>query len=272
MPLLSVYSPFPAMANRHAGRVERRSGKELRGRFLWWYIPPRTINRTWIIGNQPAMPVPIVCPACGASYEVADDLRGRSVLCRDCGKPIRVADETSSPREAIRAEIAQPSPPPEQGESGGRSAAPREEGPVPQVLPLRQSYAVARVAGIAAMLLLLLSAATVFGILWWSGWFWEQGEWPPPEWPRRAPADKLLTLHVLGVAAEDEAARQKILEAVVLLTDKDSPYLYVASTENGRMTILVTRVSDPEAFARQIDFGIVRRVRDRVITISAKKG
>jgi DNA-directed RNA polymerase subunit RPC12/RpoP len=30
------------------------------------------------------MPVPFTCSACGAAYEVADDLAGKAILCREC--------------------------------------------------------------------------------------------------------------------------------------------------------------------------------------------
>src|SRR5436305_14911538 len=36
------------------------------------------------------MPIRITCPRCGVAYPVEDDLRGRTVRCRDCEEPVLV--------------------------------------------------------------------------------------------------------------------------------------------------------------------------------------
>jgi hypothetical protein len=38
------------------------------------------------------MPIPIECPGCNAIYEVADDLAGKEVLCRECERRVPVED------------------------------------------------------------------------------------------------------------------------------------------------------------------------------------
>src|SRR6516162_1110437 len=38
------------------------------------------------------MPIPIACPHCGATYTVADDLRFRKLLCKECDRPVVVKE------------------------------------------------------------------------------------------------------------------------------------------------------------------------------------
>lgn len=41
------------------------------------------------------MPIAVVCPECGAEYQVADELAGRRVKCRDCQSGIQVSPAAS---------------------------------------------------------------------------------------------------------------------------------------------------------------------------------
>jgi predicted Zn finger-like uncharacterized protein len=49
------------------------------------------------------MPVRITCPACDASYAVDNELRGRRIRCRECGKPVSVPAAKAAMTEVVEA-------------------------------------------------------------------------------------------------------------------------------------------------------------------------
>ncbi len=53
------------------------------------------------------MPLAVTCRHCGASYEVADELRGRALLCKECDQPVTVggAAKPSPLRWVVRAVV-----------------------------------------------------------------------------------------------------------------------------------------------------------------------
>src|SRR5439155_6910895 len=82
------------------------------------------------------------------------------------------------------------------------------------------------------------------------------------------PEDQVVTLHISGVA--DSNTGEAITDKLTTLTDAGRGYSMKAAAAGDRLTYLLAPVSDPKAFAQKIDFGTVRRVRGRVITVVAR--
>ncbi|HBI45066.1 MAG TPA: hypothetical protein DDY78_19740, partial [Planctomycetales bacterium] len=66
------------------------------------------------------MAIPVTCPDCGASYQVADQLDGKKVRCRECDAVLLVDSEAPPPRRAA----ARPAKPRRTEESRVRSGRP----------------------------------------------------------------------------------------------------------------------------------------------------
>jgi hypothetical protein len=186
------------------------------------------------------MPIRIICPHCWAAYPVADDLRGRDVLCKECGRPVAVRVDSESP------------------------------GP-------RRNRSPVRFFGVAVAIVLALLPAGALGALWWTGWLWDQVDWPTPPGAGPGPEGPAVVLHVAGIARS--ARWSDVMDDLKLRTDGGQARFFSRTSHwdrydihGGLATVILAPVSDPEQFARKIDFGTVHRVRGRVITVSLATG
>jgi hypothetical protein len=94
------------------------------------------------------------------------------------------------------------------------------------------------------------------------------GSWPTPRLlPRLGGADT-VTLHIAGVV--DNNTREAISDRLAALMAGTS-YTMSATSAGDRTSYLVAPIMDPQAFAKRIDFGTVRRVDGLTITIVARK-
>jgi uncharacterized protein YjiS (DUF1127 family) len=123
----------------------------------------------------------------------------------------------------------------------------------------------------AGCLLLSLLAVGAGGALVW--WAWPrpaeaEGDWPAPNalgGPAGTyPPEQVLTLHVAGVEAN---TREAILDKLTTLVDPGRGYAISSAQSDDRLTVLLAPVSDPKAFAQKVDFGTVRRVSGRTVTV-----
>jgi hypothetical protein len=227
------------------------------------------------------MPIPITCARCHASYTVDDDLQGKSIRCRECDLPVFVeapaaADVEVAPAAAIHSQPCGPSQPPFEpvappARARGEAAAP------PDVR--RKSHRPLVLALLGGCLGLSLLLAVGGGFLAWFAWsrdlipgLGDSGDSPEPSLvggPMAAtPPEALVTLHISGA---DESTREAIQDQLPALVDGGRAYALTSQMQGDRLTVVVAPVRDPDAFARKIDFGTVRRVRGRTITLVAQK-
>ncbi|HEX5273042.1 MAG TPA: hypothetical protein VFW33_21240 [Gemmataceae bacterium] len=171
------------------------------------------------------MPISVTCRHCGAVYPVTDDLRGRTLLCRECDRPVVVEDRGRPPlRWAVR----------------------------------------------AVVILLALLPSAALGALWWTGWLWDYADWPSAREPPPGDFGSAVTFHLAGVDRID--SWDELTGDLARLRDDGPSRYFSASTNGDRATVVLAPVKDPEALAGRIDFGTVRRVRGRVITVSLRGG
>jgi hypothetical protein len=98
------------------------------------------------------------------------------------------------------------------------------------------------------------------------------GPWPEPMMPGRMgamPPDSTVTIHVAAV--DDEYTRDDVGARLGKLADAGRGTSMVTSSQGSRMTVLLSPVQDPKAFAAKIDFAMVRGVNGRIVTIVARK-
>jgi predicted Zn finger-like uncharacterized protein len=99
------------------------------------------------------------------------------------------------------------------------------------------------------------------------------GRWPEPlplqGFRQAIPPDLIVTVRVAGVV--DTNTREAVEDMIGTLVDPGSGSAMSASSENDRMTVALAPVRDPKAFADRIDFGSVRSVDGRVITVIARR-
>src|SRR5262245_18923253 len=81
------------------------------------------------------------------------------------------------------------------------------------------------------------------------------------------PPDRVLELHVSDAA--DMLIQEAVIEGAYSLVDPGGRGTTSAQSSDGRLTVLVAPVSDPQAAAKAITFGEVQDVRGRVITLRA---
>jgi hypothetical protein len=173
------------------------------------------------------MPIPITCPHCGTVYKVADDLVGRKLLCKECDRPVMVGAKAH--------------------ESPGRRA-PR------------------RVALKEVVLALALLPAVALGALWWTGWLWDQVDWPPPDLGGLGADEPAVMLHLAGV--EEAGGWDGLSHKLGHLADGGRADYISAAINRDRATVIISPVKDAEAFARRVDIGSVECVHDGVVTIN----
>ncbi len=227
------------------------------------------------------MPIQITCARCHASYPVDDDLRGKSVRCRECDLPVFVegpdaAESEGDPEAAIRSQPRLPSPPPPVEPARPRGRA--ETGALPTPDVRRRSNRPLVLALLGGCLGLILLAVVGSAALTWLVWSRDRtagraadGEWPEPSLPggplARAFPGTAVTLHVLGA---DEDTREDIQDQLPALVDPGGGPTLTSALRGDRLTIVVGPVRDPDAFAGKLDFGHVVQVRGRTITLIAR--
>jgi hypothetical protein len=122
----------------------------------------------------------------------------------------------------------------------------------------------------AFVILLALVPAGALGVVWWTGWLWDQVTWPnaAPIGPPHAGAT--MTVHV----AWDERGGdwKEFTEELAFLADDGHPHFMDSAQQGDRGTIILGPVSDPDAFVRGIDFATVYRAEGRVVTIAPRNG
>jgi predicted Zn finger-like uncharacterized protein len=246
------------------------------------------------------MPIQTTCPHCGTGYRLADQIRGKRVRCKRCNHLFLVEDtsaaesedlpeavavgEEPDPREQIQPGLRRPAPPP--GAAGDepprRPRQRRDQGnEAPGRRPRRQRSPVLIIALVSGGIVLALLLAVGAGAVLWSGWLRDLGSgldagfgpWPdvpPLAGPQGAyPADQVVTLHISGVS--DQNKSEVIQDKLRGLVDPGGGYTEASAGSGQRLTVLLAPVRDPNALARKIDFGTVRGVSGRLITIVADK-
>jgi HEAT repeat protein len=122
---------------------------------------------------------------------------------------------------------------------------------------------------IAVVLLLALMPSAALGALWWTGRLYDQLEWPTPPGINRDAPNETILLRVCGLARlnTDQNLRGEI---AAWLTQEE--LADPGSTSQGDcMTMMLATDRDPEDLAKTIDWGSVRRVNGRVITVSVDR-
>jgi predicted Zn finger-like uncharacterized protein len=99
------------------------------------------------------------------------------------------------------------------------------------------------------------------------------GRWPEAlplhGFRQNIPPTLIVTVHVAAVA--DMNTREAVEDKIGALVDPGTGSAMSAASEGDRLTVLISPVRDPKAFADRIDFGVVRSVDGRVVTVVARK-
>jgi predicted Zn finger-like uncharacterized protein len=231
------------------------------------------------------MPIPTTCPSCQTVYSLADHLRGKKVRCKNCDEVIVVGasakarsaeerDEGAGRQERIQSGARRPKLAPARDEDERPRRREREDSSRPGRKSNR-GLIIGLIAGGVGLLLLvaggILVAVLLLGktpnsvsdLLVDGG-----GPWPEPRGGFMAP-DSTITVHVAGAA--DEPTRDAIRDKLGALADAGRGSGVSSASQGDRMTVRITPVRDPKAFADKIDFGTVRSVDGRIITMIARK-
>ena len=232
------------------------------------------------------MPIATTCPRCQAVYNLADHLEGHKVRCKKCQAIIAVgngaapteekAQITATPErrpKAAPARLEEREEPPRRRKSR-EDEPPRKSGGNMILLIVG--------GGLAFVFLLCLGIGGVaFYLFWGSGGGGVgqaakdmltdvSGPWPEPMPPRGfgLRADQVVTVRVAN--ASNPFVRDEVSDRLSDLRDKGGNFNSINSVAmNDRMTVMLAPVRDVQAFANRIDFGTVRSVKDRMITMVA---
>lgn len=231
------------------------------------------------MGLPVAMTLP--CPGCQAPLTFGDHFQGKKVRCKKCGHIFIVAEEM----EAVLLDEEEPSELPEQIQPQPRSvrcsAEPEEVSSLPRPLPSlrRNRWGLLFGLGMTGMTLFLLGIAVVLGA-WYFFPSWNgsldfldsdfRGSWPEPNPPAgfgvNLPEDTIVTLHIAEVVNEETS--DMVYHKAAKLADGGRTNIESGQLGD-RMTLRLGPVRDPQACASRIDFGKVRRVHGRVISVVA---
>jgi hypothetical protein len=214
----------------------------------------------------------ILCPHCQAGCNLAVDPQGRKVECPRCQQVFtydaaqQAVTDNDNIKEAIR---------PEPRRAGITSAPrltwPESENEDEPPLPVKKrSY---RTLVLTIGLMLLLAGSGVGGYLWLNrmGDLVEDSPvWlRPPRIAQQFTPEQIVTLHI--VRTEYDATPDQISRKLQALVDPGQPYDVNSMWVGNHATVVMATVKDPDALAAKIDFGKVRRVKDRIITVVARK-
>jgi hypothetical protein len=249
------------------------------------------------------MPISATCPGCRSSLSLPDDLCGKKIRCKQCGQVMLVG--SAGPPPQVRVEGYETAYQTADTRLGSHPAQPDSWDDDEPARPRRRlrdddrPRRRRRRRGRGLIFVLLGGCALAFVVagvglaLWLSGRDKETatagsdsgsgaqrsaardieflGPWPVPMMPGHIQMDpaQTVTLHIAGVP--DRATEEGIRDRAGALLTAPQGGATVGASEGGRMTLLVCPVADPEAYARKIDFGDVRSVQGRVITLTAHK-
>lgn len=241
------------------------------------------------------MPISTTCPRCYTDYSLADHLRGKKVRCKKCGEVIAVGssaeealtdegnDEASDRPNRIQTETRRPSRASKLDDEDERPRRRKRDDwdePEPD-LESNRGLIVGLAVVCAALFLLALLGGGILAVVLVSGP--SAGTPPaavvdvrtappqaaPPEIvPDKAPPAPVI-VHVSGVTSDimGDAIQEKLRRLV-----DPGPHVFVhGHTFNGQMTVHVSPVQDAKTFAAKIDFGTVKSVEGRTITMIADK-
>jgi hypothetical protein len=202
----------------------------------------------------------------------------------EASKQDEAKDERTDAPEQIQ-QPPQPSKHPTVSAEEGPASPPRRKQKRSDLPPLpslrRHRWGLIYALVMSGLTLFLLGGAVELAVLYW-GPSWSgaleqldsdfRGSWPVPTPPAGfgadLPEDTIVTLHIAAV--EDENTREAIYDKATILADGGHGSIAAAHLGD-RMTILVGPVRDPQACAGKIDFGTVRRVYGRTISVIAHK-
>ena len=251
------------------------------------------------------MPIRTTCPSCGSVYTLADHYAGKTVRCKECQAAIvvRAAKERADDEEndaGSRGKIQtrpQASSPLERGTPARPRPRRRErEDDWDSERSIQHSNRGLVIGLIAAgTVLLLLLVGGVFAVVLFLGRsasnpsdlpagadaggrprhnppeFLAEGD-EDPDWPslgmRIVPPDSAI-LHIAGVV--DDNTHEAISERLDSLFHEDGHHIVKRARRGDRMTVLVVFVGNVQAFSRKLDFGTVDSIKDRIITVTARK-
>jgi predicted Zn finger-like uncharacterized protein len=123
-----------------------------------------------------------------------------------------------------------------------------------------------RLALKAVVVAVALLPAGALGVLWWAGCLWDRVDWPNPEFGGLREQEPAVILHVTGVGGQE--SWKALTDDLEVLADGGRARFLVGAVNGERATVTLAPVRDPDDFARRVTFGTVRRVHDRVITVS----
>jgi predicted Zn finger-like uncharacterized protein len=239
------------------------------------------------------MAIRTICPSCRAVFSLADHLAGKTVRCNKCDEAIVVpvtkgrADQDTDDTEfndggraKIQTRPQSPRRPPARSEEGtGRSRRrDRDEDTEPRRRRSGGNRGLLIGLGVGCAVLALLGGGVTLAVVLWfakhpSGNPMSDllvdvsGPWPEPG--LRAPPDRVVTVRVAGVG--DEYTRDAAYDKLEALISGGGGYAMASSSNGDRMTVKLSPVSDVQAFSQKLDFGTVRSVQGRVITVVARK-
>lgn len=240
------------------------------------------------------MPIRTTCPNCQTPYTLADNLAGKKVRCKNCeeviavraGAPAREAEGriqkgSSQPATSRVRSEEEPAQPRRRTRDDDREARPRKKG--------RSSASLLIGLGVGVFALVLVCGGIITAVVWWGRSAAVNltslvddlsGPWPEPmagpmggpmgRFPGGGmPAGESVTVHVAGVS--DEFTREVVEDKLAALMDRGNLTSTASAMAGDRMTMILTPVHDPKAFAARIDFATVRSVDGRLVTIVAQK-
>ena len=240
------------------------------------------------------MPIRTTCPHCQTAYTLADNMAGKKVRCKNCDEVIAVrsAAPTRDAEDRIQKGSSQtatsrvrsedePARPRRRQREDDREPRPRKKG--------RSSGAVLIGVGVGVFALLLICGGIITAVVLWGRSAAVNltslvddlsGPWPEPMVGPMAgpmggfpgggmPGGESVTVHAAGVS--DEFTREVVEDKLRALSDRGNRSSSASASVGDRMTMILTPVHDPKAFAARIDFATVRSVDGRLVTIVAHK-
>lgn len=219
------------------------------------------------------MPIRTSCPGCGCVLSLPDQLKGRKLRCKKCASIFviggavpanEVDDEALDELEVVESD--ERVRPQQRDRPGAELPIPRPKRRVRQKQERNNWQRLRR----QKWLLVGLAAMAVGGVVI-TFLFWGNADLDVP-WPEVSPLvsrdETVVTLRIARVP--DEFTRAVVDEAVVDLLHRTSlggGALFGGG--KGWEVVTVSPIYDVKAFANKIDFGIVRSVKNRIITIVA---
>jgi hypothetical protein len=225
------------------------------------------------------MAVRATCPNCQTVHNLADRLLGATVRCKNCAGAMVVGDASEQPTIPER-----PSP-------LAKARVPRRrdresERELQQMQRRRRRLLIGAISGCAVLFLLGVSGVVAALV-----WYFNQpagnrpggavsdllvdvsGPWPQVRPIAGAPANTVVIVRIAGVADEytRDAAFDKLQTLLATAAAGGSRSGISSSASGDRMTVALAPIRDVKAFAQQLDFGTVRSVNDRTITMVAHK-